>query len=143
MDLESDSLWIDPVELQHSVRASELDPALSHKLDLELNTHDWGGLFSELPTYELPNPPDVETKQVVPRDDEVQYKTIPISRFSDSQPLLLGALQPSLRLRNGEWHFFDEYPVKAEEGQRPIPINSCMGIEFPGSLRRLFALTPS
>jgi chromatin modification-related protein VID21 len=143
LDLDSDSLWIDPVELQNSVQASALDPTLSNKLDLELNTHGWGGLFSELPTYELSNPPDEEAKQVVPRDDEVQRKTIPISRFSDSQPLLLGALQPSLRLRNGEWHFFDEYPVKAEEGQRPTPIESCMGIEFPGSFWRLFALTPS
>lgn len=144
--LQADSLWINPIELRTSVRdsnLSELDPSLSRKLDIELNSHGWDTLFPELPTYDLSIPPNEEAKQVVPREDEVQFKTIPMSRYADSQPLLLGALQPSVRLRDGQWHFFDEFPVRAEEGQRPIPIHSRTGIEVSGSFLRLVALTPS
>lgn len=111
-NLDGGALWVSPTELASIQAKKETDKQLKP---------EWDRLFSDLLLYDMDSPPG---SSVVPRNDEVQSESIPISRFADSQPLLLGALQPSLRLNDGEWRIFDQTPVSPDEGQRPVPLRS-------------------
>jgi chromatin modification-related protein VID21 len=112
--LDSSSLWVDPTELEALVHPpKEEKPSV---INLE-----WDKSLPDFPVYSMDAPPDIPDAL---RKDEVQSETIPISRFADSQPLLLGALQPALRLQDGVWQTFDQTPVSAEEGKRPTPLSS-------------------
>jgi chromatin modification-related protein VID21 len=115
--LDSSSLWVDPTELEPLVRPpKEEEPSV---INLE-----WDKLLPDLPVYSMDAPPEIPKGVDALRKDEVQSETIPISRFADSQPLLLGALQPALRLQDGVWQTFDQTPVSADEGKRPTPLSS-------------------
>jgi len=114
--LDRDALWIQPTELDPLVHSQE------KKEEASISKFEWDKLLPDLPAYDMEAPP---LKGIdVPRIDEVQTETIPISRFADSQPLLLGALQPALRLQDGVWHKSNQTPVSAEEGKRPSPLSS-------------------
>ncbi|KAG8833311.1 chromatin modification- protein VID21 [Serendipita sp. 399] len=104
--LDAGSLWADPAELKtkDSAREANTEAPLS-----------WDTLFPDLPRYDVPSTPE-SSDNVVMRDDEVQTTSIPVSRFADSQPLLMSVLQPSSHLENGHWKRFDWEPVTANEG---------------------------
>lgn len=119
--LGSSSLWVDPTELEALVHPKKEDEE-SSVINLE-----WDKLLPDLPVYSMDTPPDIPKGVDALRKDEVQSETIPISRFADSQPLLLGALQPALRLQDGVWQTFDQTPVSADEGKRPTPLSSRTG----------------
>jgi chromatin modification-related protein VID21 len=117
--LDRSSLWVDPTELESLVHPKK------EEAEVPVTNHEWDKLLPDLLVYNMDAPPDVP--KGVSRKDEVQAEIIPISRFADSQPLLLGALQPALRLQNGVWHASDQTPVSADEGKRPTPLSSRTG----------------
>ncbi|KIM30469.1 hypothetical protein M408DRAFT_328053 [Serendipita vermifera MAFF 305830] len=126
-NLDGSALWVDP---------TELSSAQAKKEGQDKTKVEWEAIFSDMPAYNMEPAPEDPSTPSVQRNDEVQSESIPISRFADSQPLLLGALQPALRLHDGKWDTFDQKPVSADEGERPVPMRS-RGVE------RLPALTNS
>lgn len=120
LELGPTSLWVDPTELQNvsfTVPEGE-DSSKMASVKQEFVRNGWDSLFPDMTTYSMTVAPDLGAGRVVSREDEVKTKTISVSRYADSQPLLLGALQPALRLTDGHWDF-DDSPVTAEEGHLP------------------------
>jgi chromatin modification-related protein VID21 len=128
LELDSLSLWVDPLELDlpdaQEIKAEESEGATVPSKSSSKRAN-WNTLFPDLPLYEMSSPPD--NRKLTSREDEIQSKSIAISPYANSQPLLLGALQPAIQLQNGHWKTFDLTPVSAEEGQRPVPISSRSG----------------
>lgn len=109
-ELDSSALWVEPTELEKVVHTT----SSGEKTTLR---QTWEMVFPELPVYEMPDPFDpITSGQTRHRKDEVQTDTIPISRYTDSNPLILSVLQPSTHLDQGSWTRFDSEPVKKEEG---------------------------
>ncbi|KAG8833797.1 chromatin modification- protein VID21 [Serendipita sp. 400] len=105
-ELDAGSLWVDPSELDAVRLLKETNPGAPPA---------WDNLFPDLPRYDMTSP-ESSNNGMAMWDDEVQTTSIPVSRFADSQPLLMSVLQPSSHLENGHWKRFDWEPVTAEEG---------------------------
>jgi hypothetical protein len=126
MNLGPSAVWVSSEELSTWVKYEKGPEAVVSKAGevrtLHKKTEDptLSTMFGELQVYEPPSPPDVLNRQLHIRPDEPNAAPIPVSRFFDSQPILLSLLQPSLRMYNSIWHNFNDAPVTAQEGQRAV-----------------------
>lgn len=120
VNLDATSLWVDPRKLdpirRRLINESVDSGEFEDNIELEPgHLPGWDEVFPDLPLYTMPEGLELE-QMPDQRREELVTGAVPISRFANMKPLLIGALQPAAQFDGEEWHPVDEPPVTYDEG---------------------------